>query len=152
MFRTRKDSGPAPGTYVSIVEPPHNELGVSAYHRLGSAAIRAATDQFYNRVQSDTSLAEFFPLDRMDHLKRHLPLLIGQLLGGPVKYANPVEILRDAHQPLGISPFAYSLLCAHLNTILYGLRVPHDIRIFLMAQLIKVEDLIIAEQLQPVPA
>jgi truncated hemoglobin YjbI len=145
----RTDNAPAPGTYVSITAPPINDQGVNAYDQLGAGVIRAATDQFYNSVQSDPRLAVYFPLDSIGHLKRHLPLLVGQLLGGPIHYENPVAALRDSHQKLGISPTAYSLLAAHLNTVLYNLRVSHEIRIFLMAQLIKVEDLVIAEALQP---
>ncbi|MGK5677484.1 group I truncated hemoglobin [Actinoplanes sp. URMC 104] len=140
---------PEPGTYVSITTPPVDADGRTPYQQLGPEALRAATDQFYSSVQADPLLAPYFPIEAMPHLKRHLPLLVGQLLGGPVHYEDPAGILRASHQPLGISPAAYSFLCAHLNTVLYRLRVPHEIRIFLAAQLMLVEDLIIAKELQP---
>jgi truncated hemoglobin YjbI len=149
MSLRSKNRGPAPGTYVSLTEPPVDVDGRTAYEQLGIEAIRTATDRFYSSVQRDPKLAPFFPADRMDQLKRHLPLLVGQLLGGPVQYHNPAAALRESHQKLRITPATYSFLIAHLNTVLYELGVPQPIRIFLAGQLIMVEDLIIAEALQP---
>lgn len=143
-------ANPDPGTYVSLTEPPRTADGVVAYDQIGPAGIRTAVDRFYSNVQRDPVLAPYFPTDdRMIELKRHLPLLLGQLLGGPARYEDPLDTLKKAHQPLGISPIAYAMLSAHLGAVLYELKVPANIRIFLMAQLIMVEDLIVDEAQQP---
>lgn len=142
---------PMPATYVSLDGPPVDEYGRSAYEQLGPTAIRTATDQFYNGVQNNPRLIPYFRADRMEYLKRHLPLMIGQLLGGPVQYTDPLATLREQHANLRISPEAYSALIADLNTIFYRLQVPSDIRIFLLAKLIQVENLVICQELQTRP-
>lgn len=140
-----------PVRQVVLDRPPIDEYGRTAYEQLGPAAIRTITDQFYSGVQNNPRLSGYFRAEKMEHLKRHLPLMIGQLLGGPVRYPNPTEALRQHHQNLHISPEAYSALIADLNTIFYRLHVPYDIRVFLAAKLIQVENLIIEPAMQARP-
>lgn len=150
--RHRRTSVTLPSArHVALDRPPVDQHGRTAYEQLGPAAIRTITDQFYSGVQCNPKLARYFRAEKMEHLKRHLPLMIGQLLGGPVKYPDPITTLREVHYDLQISPEAYSALIADLNTIFYRLQVPYDIRIFLMAKLIQVENLIISPDVQARP-
>lgn len=150
--RHRRTSVTLPSArHVVLDRPPIDQHGRTAYEQLGPAAIRTITDQFYSGVQCNPKLARYFRAEKMEHLKRHLPLMIGQLLGGPVKYPDPVGALREHHYDLQISPEAYSALIADLNTIFYRLQVPYDIRVFLAAKLIQVENLIISPDVQARP-
>ncbi|MEV6342541.1 group 1 truncated hemoglobin [Actinoplanes sp. NPDC051851] len=98
----------------------------SFYARIGGeTAVRAAVDALYRVILGDERLAEYFDGVDLDHLKQHMVLLLGQVLGGPADYAG--QDLRGAHFGLGITGEHYELVGAYLIGVLAGLGVDDEV-------------------------
>jgi hemoglobin len=91
------------------------------YEQLGTDAIRAAVDRFYQLVVADPQLAGYFTTVDMAALKRHQAALLVQVTGGPVEYTG--RDLAVAHQPLNIPERDFLLVVGHLVATLQELRV-----------------------------
>lgn len=123
---------------------PTDGNGNTPYDVVGPDAIRAAVDQFYNRLCGDPDLSDYFHHIDMAQLKKHQALFIGQLWGGPV--FCPLERLAEAHQNLQISPERYWRVAGHLMVTLTHLDVPDWVCVFTMTRLYQARNLIIAQE------
>lgn len=98
----------------------------SLYDRIGGeAAVRAAVDRFYERVQGDAALEHFFIGISMPRLKAHQFAFISQALGGPRQYSG--GSMRDAHRRLAIERRHFDAVAKHLLETLGELGVPENI-------------------------
>lgn len=114
----------------------------SHYDRIGGApAVRAAVEQFYDRVLADPELAGYFASVDMAGQRRHLALMLATVLGGPNEYAG--RGLAEAHQPLRIPAAHYALVGEHLVAVLIGLGVPADIIADVQTVLGQVQDQVV---------
>lgn len=123
--------------------PPMTASGQTMYEQIGGVdALRAAVEQFYQRLLADEHLAPYFAGVDLHRLKRHQALLLGQVLGGPVAY-DDLSALTRAHAGMSISADAYGRVTGHLFAVLIGLRVPAPIIRHVLGTLVDVADLII---------
>lgn len=100
--------------------------GATLYERAGGAAgLRAVVDRFYAAVLADAELAPYFEGVDMARQRRHLALLVGQLLGGPRSYDG--RDLATAHGHLHVTDAAYDRVVHHLGATLHDLAVPGDV-------------------------
>jgi hemoglobin len=91
----------------------------------GAAAVRAAVDDFYDRVLADAELAPFFEDTDMQRLKAHQRSFIAAAIGGPEVFAG--RDMASAHAGLGVTDAQFDAVVSHLVDTLAGLRVPADI-------------------------
>ena len=100
---------------------------VSLYARLGQrVGIRAAVDDFYDRVLADPQLRPYFEGADLRRLRAHQAALLVQVTGGPAEYGG--RGLAASHQGLDITPEAFDRVVGHLVATLTGLGVqPADI-------------------------
>src|SRR3954463_491880 len=76
---------------------------MSIFERLGQEqGIRAAVDDFYERVVGDPQLAHYFDGVDLRKLRGHQTALLVQVTGGPAAYSG--RDLAAAHDRLGIVP------------------------------------------------
>jgi hemoglobin len=95
---------------------------VSIYERLGEQrGIRAAVDDFYERVLADPELASYFDGIDMGRLRAHQTKLLVQVTGGPVEYDG--RELAVAHDGLDVTPGAFDRVVGHLVSTLTDLGV-----------------------------
>ncbi|MCK9898319.1 group 1 truncated hemoglobin [Frankia sp. AgB32] len=96
---------------------------MSTYDAIGgSAAVKAAVDEFYVRVLADPEIAPFFRGKDIPTLKAHQRDFIGAAIGGPEVYTgNPIP---DVHGTLCINDAQFDVVVAHLLGALSGLGVP----------------------------
>jgi hemoglobin len=95
---------------------------MSIYERLGEQrGIRAAVDDFYERVLADPELASYFDGIDMTMLRAHQTKLLVQVTGGPVEYDG--RELAVAHDGLGVTPQAFDRVVGHLVDTLTDLDV-----------------------------
>ena len=90
----------------------------------GAAAVRAAVDDFYDRVLADPGLAPFFDGTDLQRLKAHQRSFIAAAIGGPEMFAG--RNMASAHAGLGIADAQFDAVVAHLVDTLTGLGVPQD--------------------------
>lgn len=96
------------------------------YQRIGGeAAISAAVDRFYERVQADPALSHFFTGVSMSRLKTHQFAFLSQVLGGPKQYSG--ASMCDAHSKLAIEQGHFDAVTFHLVETLRELGVPEEI-------------------------
>ena len=92
------------------------------YEQLGQEnGIRAAVDDFYERVVSDPQLEGYFQGVDMARLRSHQSLLLIQVTGGPAHYEG--RDLATAHRGMGITSGDYERVGAHLAATLTDLGV-----------------------------
>ena len=91
----------------------------------GAAAVRAAVDDFYDRVLADPELAPFFDGTDMQRLKAHQRSFIAAAIGGPEVFAG--RDMASAHASLGVSDAQFDAVVAHLVDTLTGLGVPQEV-------------------------
>ncbi len=91
----------------------------------GAAAVRAAVDDFYERVLADPELAPFFDGTDMRRLKAHQRSFIAAAIGGPEVFAG--RDMASAHAGLGVTDAQFDAVVAHLVDTLAGLGVPPDV-------------------------
>jgi hemoglobin len=95
---------------------------VSIYERLGEQrGIRAAVDDFYERVLADPELVSYFDDVDMSRLRAHQTKLLVQVTGGPVEYDG--RGLAVAHGDLDVTPGAFDRVVGHLVATLAELGV-----------------------------
>lgn len=99
------------------------EIGHSSlYERLGGApAIRAAVENFYERVLDDSELSRFFEGVDVSRLKAHQAMFLTATLGGPKKYHGAA--MREAHEHLAIDDATFDRVASHLSETLRGLGI-----------------------------
>ena len=90
----------------------------------GAAAVRAAVDDFYDRVLADPDLAPFFTQTDLQRLKAHQRSFIAAAIGGPEIFAG--RDMATAHAGLGITDSQFDAVVGHLVDTLTGLGVPTD--------------------------
>lgn len=99
---------------------------VSKYERVGGGgAVNAVVQRFYEKVLDDSLLTPYFVGVDMARQRRHLALLVAQLLDGPAEYDG--RELDEAHRGLHITDEAYDQVTAHLVSSLQDFSVPDDI-------------------------
>ena len=100
---------------------------MSIFERLGQEqGIRAAVDDFYERVVGDPQLAPYFDGVDLRKLRGHQAALLVQLTGGPAAYSG--RDLEAAHARLGITPPDFDRVVEHLVATLTSFGVaPEDI-------------------------
>ncbi len=95
---------------------------MSIYERLGEQrGIRAAVDDFYERVLADPELASYFDGTDTSRLRAHQTKLLVQVTGGPVEYGG--RRLAVAHDALDVTPEAFDRVVGHLVATLTDLDV-----------------------------
>lgn len=83
------------------------------YETLGhDRGIRAAVDEFYDRLLADRRLAHYFVAVDVARLRWHQAALLAALTGGPSRY--PGRDLATAHAGLGITDEDFDLVVGHL--------------------------------------
>ena len=98
---------------------------MSIYDSIGGAdAVRAAVDDFYDRVLADPDLAPFFDGTDIKRLKGHQRSFIAAAIGGPEIFAG--RDMASAHAGLGVTDAQFDSVVAHLIDTLTGLGVPQD--------------------------
>jgi hemoglobin len=98
---------------------------LSIYDTIGGAgAVRAAVDDFYERVLADPRLAAFFTGTDLTRLKTHQRAFIAAAIGGPEIYAG--RDMASAHAGLGIADADFDAVVGHLAGTLTGLGVPEE--------------------------
>lgn len=98
----------------------------SNYERVGGgSAVSSVVQRFYEKVLDDELLTPYFEGVDMTLQRRHLALLVAQLLDGPAEYAG--RPLDEAHRGLHITDEAYDHVVAHLVGSLHEFSVPPDI-------------------------
>jgi hemoglobin len=101
------------------------EKVMSLYERLGQEhGIRAAVDDFYERVLADPELVSYFDGVDMRRLRGHQTALLVQVTGGPAGYAG--RDLAAAHDHLGITPQDFDRVVGHLVATLTDLGVQEE--------------------------
>jgi hemoglobin len=86
---------------------------MSIFERLGQEqGIRAAVDDFYERVVGDPQLAHYFDGVDLRVLRGHQTALLVQVTGGPAAYSG--RDLAIAHARLGITPEDFDRVVGHL--------------------------------------
>jgi hemoglobin len=73
----------------------------------GSDAVRRMIDAFYDRVESDELLTQFFPGGVSEHHRDHVAAWWSEVLGGPTRYTDELggyESMVAHHRDLGITP------------------------------------------------
>ena len=94
----------------------------SAYDSLGAnAGLRAAVDDFYDRIHADRSLAPYFDGVDMATLKSHQVDMLSAATGGPQKYTG--RDMARAHAGLDITDEAFDRVVGHLQDTLISLGV-----------------------------
>ncbi len=91
----------------------------------GAAAVRAAVDDFYDRVLADSELAPSFDGTDLRRLKAHQRSFIAAAIGGPEVFAG--RDMASAHAGLGVTDAQFDAVVAHLVDTLTGLGVPQDV-------------------------
>jgi hemoglobin len=91
----------------------------------GAAAVRAAVDDFYDRVLADPELAPYFEDTDMQRLKAHQRSFIAAAIGGPEVFAG--RDMASAHAGLGVTDAQFDAVVSHLVDTLTGLGVPPGI-------------------------
>jgi hemoglobin len=103
----------------------NEERVMSLYERLGEEqGIRAAVDQFYDRVTGDPELKPYFEGIDMGRLRGHQAKLLIQVTGGPVQYDG--RDLATAHAGLEITGPDFDRVVAHLVDTLENLGVAQE--------------------------
>jgi hemoglobin len=98
---------------------------VSIYDSIGGAsAVRAAVDDFYERVLADPRLAPFFTGTDLQRLKAHQRAFIAAAIGGPGIFQG--RDMSSAHAGLGITDADFDAVAGHLVDTLTGLGVPEE--------------------------
>jgi hemoglobin len=98
---------------------------MSLYERLGQdQGIRAAVDEFYDRVTGDPQLKAYFDGVDMGRLRSHQAKLLIQVTGGPVQYDG--RDLAVAHDGLGITGPDFDRVVGHLAATLGDLGVAQE--------------------------
>jgi hemoglobin len=98
---------------------------MSIYEQLGrEVGIRAAVDEFYQRVVADPQLSAYFDGVDMTGLRAHQTKLLVQVTGGPVGYTG--RDLAAAHEGLDITRQDFDRVVGHLAGTLADLGVPED--------------------------
>src|SRR3954462_7482190 len=86
---------------------------MAIFDRLGQEqGIRAAVDDFYERVVGDPALAHYFEGVDLRVLRGHQTALLVQVTGGPAAYSG--RDLAIAHARLGITPEDFDRVVGHL--------------------------------------
>lgn len=90
----------------------------------GAAAVRAAVDDFYDRVLADPELAPSFEGIDRQRLKAHQRSFIAAAIGGPEIFAG--RDMASAHAGLGVTDAQFDTVVAHLVDTLNALGVAQD--------------------------
>jgi chemotaxis protein histidine kinase CheA len=88
----------------------------------GSAAVEAATEEFYRRVMADPELKPFFDSTDISWLKNQQKNFLAQALGGPAEYDG--QDMKTAHAHLPIEGRHFTRVAEHLVAALQSLSVP----------------------------
>ena len=90
------------------------------YARIGGEpAVSAAVDALYRVVLTGDRLRGYFAGTDVGALRRHMVVLLSQVLGGPETYTG--RDLRTAHLGLGVTSAHYALVGAYLLGVVAGL-------------------------------
>ena len=102
----------------------------SLYQRLGGYdAIAAVTDDFLERIMSDSDIGYYWAGDGFDTKRRDRQLVVDYMCeatGGPVYYIG--RDMRTIHHGLGIKMAEYDILMRHLDASLDKFNVPETER------------------------
>jgi hemoglobin len=98
---------------------------MSIFDRLGQEqGIRAAVDDFYERVVGDPQLAHYFDDVDLRTLRAHQTALLVQVTGGPSAYSG--RDLAVAHDRLDITPEDFDRVVGHLVATLTSFGVAQE--------------------------
>ncbi len=101
----------------------------SLYERIGGeAAVNAAVELFYQKVQDDYRINRFFDNTDMAKQIAKQKAFFTMAFGGPNEYNG--KNLRDAHARLvkrGLDDSHFDAVMEHLGTTLVELNVPEDL-------------------------
>ena len=90
------------------------------YETLGAeVGIRAAVEEFYDRVLTDPLLASYFGGVDMAALRRHQTEMLSAATGGPRRYNGPD--MASAHSGLDVTDEAFDRVVGHLDAALVEL-------------------------------
>ena len=104
---------------MTVTEPP------TLYERLGAEnGIRAAVDQFYDRVLADPTLAPYFEGIDMGALRRHQFEMLSAATGGPQQYTG--RDMAAAHAGRDITGSAFDSVVGHLVATLQSVGADDD--------------------------
>ncbi len=102
---------------------PARKTQATLFERIGGVpAIKAAVDQFYDRVLADPDLSPFFTDVNLRWLKGRQNAFFIQALGGPAVYKG--RDMKAAHEHLPIRPSDFGKVAGHLKDTLIALKVP----------------------------
>src|SRR4029077_15153160 len=90
----------------------------------GEGAIRAAVENFYERVLGDPDLAPYFTDVDMAKLRRHQFEMIAAATGGPVSYTG--RDMATAHAGKNITSADFDKVVGHLVATLQSLGVDDE--------------------------
>lgn len=99
----------------------------------GEAAIRAFTDDFYDRMLRDARIAHYFDGINVKHLKGVLADYFCVVAGGPCVYDGIG--MKDAHAHLGIDRAAFNALVENLQVAMDAAGVPFAAQNRLLARM-----------------
>ena len=99
----------------------------------GEAAIRAFTNDFYDRMLKDARIARHFDGINMAYLKRVLADYFCVVAGGPCVYDG--VSMKDAHTHLGIDRAAFNALVENLQWAMDAAGVPFATQNQLLARM-----------------
>jgi len=91
----------------------------------GAAAVAAVTDELYDRLLADPTLARHFVGVDLRGLKSHMRAFLAAALGGADLYRG--RDMRTAHARLGITAADWDATVGHLVGSLQSLGVPDDL-------------------------
>src|SRR4051812_44838063 len=133
MGRTRRDRR-TPASEISDVMAGWAGTGImgekarrvmSIFERLGQEqGIRAAVDDFYERVVGDPQLAHYFEGVDLRTLRAHQTALLVQVTGGPAVYSGRGP--AAAHDRLDITPEDFDRVVGHLVATLISFGVSSE--------------------------
>lgn len=99
---------------------------MTLYSKLGGEpTLAAAVDEFYERMQADPELAEWFRGVDLEVLKAHQRAFLMVALGGPEDYSG--RSMRNAHAGLRITDPAYTRALQHLRDALASVGVEQEL-------------------------
>ena len=97
----------------------------SLYARLGGGdAIRAAVDEYFDRLLGDPELARYFAGRDVGRLARHLRPFLAAAFGGPDLYRG--RDMLAAHAGMGITNAHFDRAVRHLVAVLAGMGVDQE--------------------------
>jgi hemoglobin len=98
----------------------------SLYHKLGGkAAIDAAVEAFYVKVQADDRVKHFFEDINMSKQRRKQKEFLSAAFGGPVPWAG--KDMRKAHASLKLEESHFNAIAENLKSTLEDLKIKKEL-------------------------